>query len=489
MLDIKELQNILNTCPIGYYLKYNIPVKIDENAPTSFIDFDNKQITISLNNFITNYQGTTLSNVVRVRSVLYHELSHALLTPEKLLREGEDVNFFNSYYFNNPADIVNVFEDERIETLLKCYYLEVNFKENIKAICNYQPNIKPKNAFDMFYKIVRFEEGPADLIKLKNEIIKKHNKINFNTTKLEKYLVSIFELYAKCEAVFGNKNNQQQPQNSNNESNETATAEADEENNATAKQGQATEEEATEEASFGGINSASKKALEEIQKEFHSVIKNYDTQYIKNALKRVLDIKTKKSFDNGAGYSYSGKINPKKYVDKTPKNDYRVFKRNNDGAETGAAKIKFNLFLDTSGSFHRNSKMMDRILKALYSIENQNLIFETAVFGSYTRKLSRDVDFNACDGGTYLDENFEKLFHEMNRNRCKNYNIFLCDGSVGRLDRIALLNNINSIIIYESSNAWGIEAYAPKARKHKENKNYCDTLLNNLINLLNEVIR
>ena len=54
--------------------------------------------------------------------MLYHELSHVILTPRTIfVRRNEE-----------ERDIINIFEDERIETLLQKFYIKVDFKDFVK---------------------------------------------------------------------------------------------------------------------------------------------------------------------------------------------------------------------------------------------------------------------------------------------------------------------------------------------------------------------
>ena len=121
-ISFNEMDNILRTLPIGYYAKKRIPTKLD-HAETSYFNVVDKTITVS-------YEGVNiaLENVpademeMAVRSSLYHEVSHALLT---------STNFFNSFKKHCPiTPEFNIVEDERIETICKDAYLNVDFIKN-----------------------------------------------------------------------------------------------------------------------------------------------------------------------------------------------------------------------------------------------------------------------------------------------------------------------------------------------------------------------
>ena len=146
-----ELDNILKTLPIGYYLGRDISVVSNETEETSFYNPAEDKIVISLkiiNNAINCYPAN-YDLETAVRSMLYHEISHVFMT----------------YKGVDWTDIFNVFEDERMETLLANYYMNVDFKKQVFAINNFHGQA-PTNGWDYFYQLVRFRKGDKeDLVK------------------------------------------------------------------------------------------------------------------------------------------------------------------------------------------------------------------------------------------------------------------------------------------------------------------------------------
>src|SRR5690554_2573156 len=176
----ERAQSILQTLPVGYYLKRNIDVELSETASTSYIDLQNERIIIAMNNFHKAHKSVVSDEQLEetVRAILYHELSHALLTPKKL----------------NVTDIMNIFEDERIETLLKNFYINVDFKQNVGKIVNVD-TLNDMKPLDLFFKIVRFRQGPKDLVDRVAKIIKTHMHINSETADLWKYKCDVTDFY------------------------------------------------------------------------------------------------------------------------------------------------------------------------------------------------------------------------------------------------------------------------------------------------------
>jgi hypothetical protein len=107
-LSFNEVKNITDTLPIGLYANRRIIAELghDEtswyNPQEDVICISYEQVTQGLDKWQTEVE--TL-----IRSNFYHEVSHAILTPKEMSCDY----------------IYNVFEDERIETLLKDFYYNV----------------------------------------------------------------------------------------------------------------------------------------------------------------------------------------------------------------------------------------------------------------------------------------------------------------------------------------------------------------------------
>ena len=205
------VEDILKTLPIGYYLGRNINVVLD-NGANSFFDPITDKITIGYEMFRQTFAKVKTSYEMDleevIRGVLYHEISHVILTPSDL-----------KMYNRRLADQINIFEDERIETLMNNYYLKVNFKKNIIFICDYHGYTKPKNAMDAFYQIVRFHAGPQQFVDRVKYIIKHFKNINAISTGsfVSDYVAEIEKLYNDIAKDFRRnpEDYNQRPQNQN----------------------------------------------------------------------------------------------------------------------------------------------------------------------------------------------------------------------------------------------------------------------------------
>ena len=113
-VSLAQVEGILKTLPIGLYALSRVETTLSADEETSFYNPVTNSITISYPIIALGLEKVTNPDLIEtaVRTMLYHEVSHAILTPR---------NLYNT-------DIRNIAEDERIETLLRNYYLGVDFK-------------------------------------------------------------------------------------------------------------------------------------------------------------------------------------------------------------------------------------------------------------------------------------------------------------------------------------------------------------------------
>ena len=195
-----RVNEILKTLPIGYYLGRSIPVTLSEGYE-SYYDLVADKIVISYQNILSMITtaintGSDLPLEYLIRGVLYHEISHVILTPKNLFRFASN---------KKEKDIINIFEDERIETIFADYYMNVDFKKSIILLNNWTPDKPIRSALDLFYNTVRFRCGYKTLVNRVNQIITKYMMINSSTADyddIKSYVNAIIRLYEDCEKLF-----------------------------------------------------------------------------------------------------------------------------------------------------------------------------------------------------------------------------------------------------------------------------------------------
>ena len=97
-MNFAEVKNVLDQLPISYYLKRKAKATLSETEPMSFIDLGTSDIVISYSQVVEDLTDNLEESV---RRNLYHEVSHAILSPRpRLLTIDKDE-------FNFMRDIVS----------------------------------------------------------------------------------------------------------------------------------------------------------------------------------------------------------------------------------------------------------------------------------------------------------------------------------------------------------------------------------------------
>ena len=172
-LRLDEMKEIAKRLPIGYYLGRKVPVEV-VNGYEAKCDAIKGNIIIGLfllqeaADHVSPEEEATWDREKLLRCILYHEIGHLLLTPP-LLKGKVTVRDKSGRATRNSRDIVNIFEDERIETVLSCFFLGVDFKGFV-SIFN-RPGAKPKKsgrsrkgAVEKFYDAVRLRDASPDIL-------------------------------------------------------------------------------------------------------------------------------------------------------------------------------------------------------------------------------------------------------------------------------------------------------------------------------------
>ena len=129
-----EVKKVFDTLPVGYYIGRDVKRELSESENDSYYDPMNDKITISfpfIKEGLDKSETTDIEN--DIRTLLYHEVSHAFLTPKTLIETFRRYAIRQGYNelilgmsFN---DIINIFEDERIERIFDKYFYGVNFRK------------------------------------------------------------------------------------------------------------------------------------------------------------------------------------------------------------------------------------------------------------------------------------------------------------------------------------------------------------------------
>ena len=501
-INFMETKAIADALPIGIYAKRRIRCSLREDENTSFYSPMTDEIIISYPQITGALKMTPEDEdkEVAIRSMLYHEVSHAILTG----------------WNRRVTDQFNIFEDERIETVLNDFYLDVDFAKQVYRINGIQSNddLKaPKNALDAFYQLVRFHKGDADLLDRVKKLLVKYAPLSKTMLNLPSgdswwdYNREINDLFNEVKRRFG------EPPVSEDDGCESEDGDGSGKSGDSGKSKDGKDKKDKSGMTDGDgkkvaidVKDAIKKALEagadgdmlEILKEMNSLEKVFSDgvapAYDDDLYKKFDVIISNFNKKNNSGASltgYSGVFNPRS----AGREDYRYFDRK--ATVNGTNKFgtfHLNLFLDNSGSFCDNAPIVNAVLGALVRLEkvNRNFSFDVVHCGVGEELITDKAKIGlTCDDGTKLDYDAIELYRKLQKPSTYNYNIVLYDGSCyDRLynDAFKAFNHSNTTIISDISNRKEIERYAPNA-KQIITKRYTENLLNNIVDTLTKAFR
>lgn len=419
-----EIENILKTLPVGYYIGRNVPLKLTNENGSYYAPIDDEAYISypMLNNVMTKIEDKLNDeNVERfVRTLTYHEISHAFITPKLL----------------SMNNIVNVFEDERIESICRNYYKNVDFKELLMLVNDWDGKTEPAHdtPFSVWYSLVRYHLGkPHFLIKVA-ALLKKYRMLHrfSNNGSYYNYKNEIIALYREVEEDFlkdelekrrkaeekAKAADEEEQQNDNtgmsmNAGNDNDAEESD-------------KSDKTESDSVGQSEVSPEELREKQLEEQRNEMSNEELQELFENITRVTDEEVKKLFENSQVYvnpgvqerlaniilankkvnksnasainAYSGVFDPRSVI----RDDYKWFvQQNRQGNVKQFSKIKLNLFIDNSGSFYLNETIVNQLLFALKKLEQQepNFTFDLITMNTKFELKKKNERELHCGGG------------------------------------------------------------------------------------------
>lgn len=491
-----ELNGIANTLPIGYYAKRRIGVSVDETAETSYYTPLEDTVVVSYPQIKKSLEKVKAEDEamreLAIRSNLYHEISHAILTPMNM----------------QVTDIINIFEDERIETLLRGYYMNVDFKKMCVLMNDYHGEA-PRTAMEAFYYCVRFRNYKPEFVARVDDIIRRYAHLNrftdvyndstwsWGSPSVWDYINEIKKLYddiAKDFKASGTGGSGSINGFSTDINTSSASGMGD-------KIG-----EGEPKPSSGDITDFPMSDMDfdvdgigvDVGEIVGNAFNGFNDANLESALKIILENFRKKNSKGSAINGYSGVLNPRA----CGREDYKFFERASTARGNNTfGTLHLNLFIDRSGSFCYNEMIVNTLIKALTDIERTNHNFTLdLVFCGVGEKLITDKKdrFIKCSGGNYLDDKAFDIFRKLQKPQTYNYNIVLFDGDAftdaPRSARAQCGKNFsafdtnNTTIISDFSNECYIKKCVSKARVIYTH-NYADELIKNVQQTLEKAFR
>ena len=486
-----EIENILKTLPVGYYIGRNVPLKLTNENGSYYVPMDDEAYISypMLNNVMTKIESKLNDeNIERLtRTLTYHEISHAFITPKSL----------------SMNNIVNVFEDERIESMCRSYYKGVDFKELLMLVNDWDGKTEPTHdsAFSVWYSLVRYHLGkPHFLIKVA-ALLKKYRKLHRFSDYWSYYYYKdeIMALYREVEKDFLKDELEKQRK----AEEEAKAADEEEQQNVNTVMcinagydNDAEESDEMNETEFNtvGQSEVSPEELREKQLEEQlNEMSNEELQELFENITRAADEEVKKLFENSQVYvnpgvqerlaniilankkvtksnasainAYSGVFDPRSVI----RDDYKWFvQQNRQGNVKQFSKIKLNLFIDNSGSFGSNETIVNQLLFALKKLEQQepNFTFDLITMNTRFELKKKNERELHCGGGNDIPAYAEGIIKKVQDRQSMNYNIVLFDGDAlsdpteGRSGKqFKRFNMPNTVMILEDSNRKYAETY------------------------------
>lgn len=547
------LQHYINKVPIGYYVGRNVDVAIGDKDDTYF-DLVKGSIVISYPTIKDNARliKTDADAEKSVRHLIFHELSHALLTPRIL----------------HIDMVLNVFEDERIESILKNYYLDTDFKAFVKKLNGFK-NQPPENEWDAWYQLVRYRRGPVYFLSRVHEIIDDYTHLDIAVSRIDTEIRSsirnyesevnhLYEEFVKwynqtnpsdlkidksLKDLMQNGEGNGQSDDKNNQQTQVGTGLSNADNNQSDDNKDGLEKALQK--LLKSLKDNKKDLLMEVPKvddkanKFANVSSieaidvnegDYDDLYTiiddsndkaggiwhrpgkdddkakQKADKAVFDmidslislLKTTRKNNGSSIAAYSGVINPHNVI----RDDYKYFmQQNRKGHASVYSKMHLNMFIDCSASFKDNDEKVNTLLWALTKFERSvpDFSYDLISCGVGQKLRPKYNRTQSSYDGTVLTDDIFDMFKKQQFTNAVNMNIVLYDGKVNHLHKYKTIgkciesnweafNNVNTVIIVDDSNEEAVNKFCPLAHKIIS-KDYVEELYKNTYAALLQLIR
>ena len=533
-LSFVQVGDIFKTLPTGYYLGRKIKADLSEDIPGSFYDPESDRIIVSFPCIQEAFEHAallptdTLEQVIR--GLLYHEISHVILTPRKLMARAKN---------SHEKKVFNILEDERIETICRNYYLNVNFRRLVVILNNYkgEPAMDKDGAF---YHLVRYHEGKPEWLNKLKEVLKCTMRENAYSDSEGWDLASEYrkfwdwfsrmydeeearrgaapdETYEKSEESTGEMTEGMSGgsgETSDKDKSEGESKKSEGDSKSDTKDGEDSKEDSDKSKSKGdpdqgggadgegevdGPEKDYEKVIPEIfddkdpsfdeaaKKVMGEGIKKVVNRYFDNSLSARLNTiicqQMKKKSKNGSAIpAYAGRMDPMQIA---LRDDYRWWlAQNRDGHVKAYDKIHFNLFIDNSGSCSSNDDRMNTFIKSLDRIKDPNFSFDIITINTEIKEWKTHDQLFDSWGGNRIPDRLQEVFKRHQQPRSTNCNIVLFDGDChsddrfyGKKDNLRFFDTENTIIISDTSNEDYFEEVIHKARVELIDGNYCSRFI------------
>jgi len=485
-LNPAQVSAILRTLPVGFYLGTRAPVVLDLGAPSSFVNLMTREVHVAFRNVSEAFAAAPevpeadLEGVIR--GLLYHEISHLLLTPVRV----------------SPADhlgkLGNILEDARIETLLANHFHGVNFRDLLRRVCG-EP-VTPAKDFDHFvFNAVRYRIAPADLLAKWDALVRKHcGNPEADGARFDEYVLvrdyrvfleearKAFEAGRKPQPPMENPKNA--PENGGNAG--APKAGKDGAGNGAGKDGEGKDQEnggngegagkdkdagkedkgagaKPENGANGGQNAReggarntrgggrsdgeagaapaagaadpcpdeiAESELEGAKKRFAARLKRYENPAVSREVSRIIVRATNKRANRtGVRHGFSGKLVPRAIA---TRRDFRWWGKSGDDGCGKFDRIALRLVVDCSGSFSGSVRKVNELVSSLLEVEKKMpnaFALSVVVTGDWTRVHDKTRRIEADEGNDF-GPGVVEAFRETEKPGWRNVTVAVWDGGM-----------------------------------------------------------
>lgn len=498
-LTYAKCKEIFDTLPIGYYLGHNIPTELSDKDPSTYFNKATYTITISYPMIASALKKIDAPEDLEqiIRGLLYHEISHVIMTPDpKDFQCTEQWKRNTSVLQPLKHNLLNIMEDERIESLLRKYYLDTDFRRNVDLINMPETGYTlaaSDDPIDRFYAAVRFRVGPKAALDKVKEII---NNYCFdrreNGRELGGYVKDIFDLYKYFDQKVQREHEDQQA---------GKKAPMPKLDNQSEEQANSMESAMSKESDQPLTPEQLSRAVQIMHENIKQLVENnFIDPRVKAVKERVTRILTtamnRRANQSPSLAGYAGRVDPRLCGDRK----YKWFVKRNDGsAGNKFNKIKLNLFVDNSSSFGPSRRTINALSDAIADIEKQfkDFSFDFVRVGRGVKKMPKNERFVLCDEGSALTNDIIPVYRSLQDPNALTANIavfdgdlFCCSGANKERNRHAwrAFDQPNCQIVTDPENQLYIMNDCPRAKVQYIDENYAQVFVEKVLSALERLL-
>lgn len=516
-ISLSKCQEILDTLPIGYYLGCKVPVHLDPVGMDTYVNIHSREITVSypcIANTLRTVKQPEDPEML-IRGLLYHEISHLLLTPLfHKNRNGAFQKRLTKYH-----DVLNIFEDERIESVLRTYYMNVDFRKNIKMInapMTGKEMALDKDPLKRFYAAVRFRIGPKPVLDAIQTVLVRSwgMTCDTGTFTMQNYLDAIIDIYSwfvKNKPLVSDKKQQMagsnipdQKQNGQEQGNQSSGKYPqvhDGGSESTPQEAADRDLSAMEADSTAGPLNRAAATGSSLKLKIHEFAKNLlvnpELVAIETRITKIIQSTlNRRANQSSAASGYAGRIDPRQCSNR----DYRWFiKPAANASGKKFSKVKINLFVDNSSSFTGSRNSINALANILQNIEDKfpAFSFDLVRIDTHVELMDKKNRYVVTNGNSNLSREIKPIYNRLQQNDALVANIAVFDGhmpGIWHYDRTSSIenpwsafNHPNMYIISDADNQAEIEYCCPQAHV-KICYDYCNEFTTAVLNALERLL-